>query len=114
MWDITEGDPMPHRFETAQTAQLGTTTTKQASVYAGSSDAKNRVMEFWQKERDAMNAMKVEHDLPKAIKSFRAALELNPDHEDSHYYLGNCLALQGDPDGALDHLKQLIEINPQS
>jgi hypothetical protein len=39
-----------------------------------------------------MNAMKVENDNPKAIALFREAFALNPSHEDSHYYLGLCLA----------------------
>src|SRR5262249_49866327 len=42
MWDITEGDPLPDRFETSQTPEHGTTMTKQESVKADSPDAKNR------------------------------------------------------------------------
>ena len=61
-----------------------------------------------------MNAMKVENDNPKAIALFREALALNPSHEDSHYYLGFCLAGQGDADGALAQLDELKRINPQS
>jgi tetratricopeptide (TPR) repeat protein len=58
--------------------------------------------------------MKVEKDNPKAIALFREALALNPSHEDSHYYLGLCLASQADPDGALAQLDELKRINPQS
>jgi tetratricopeptide (TPR) repeat protein len=51
---------------------------------------------------------------PKAITLFREALALNPNHEDSHYYLGLCLASQSDPDAALAELDTLKRINPQS
>lgn len=46
-----------------------------------------------------MNAMKVNKDHAKAIRLFREAIELNPVHEDSRYYLG--LASHGDTEGAL-------------
>ena len=61
-----------------------------------------------------MNAMKVDRDIAKAIAASGPRSRLNPDHEDSHYYLGNCLAAQGDSDGALEQLQELIRINPQS
>jgi len=61
-----------------------------------------------------MEAMKIEKNVPKAIRFFCTALELNPDHEDSRYYLGNCLAMQGDWTGALAQLQALTRLNPQS
>lgn len=48
-----------------------------------------------------MNAMKVEQDNVKAVRRFREAIALNPKHEDSRYYLGLCLASQGNANGAL-------------
>ncbi|MEK7685893.1 MAG: FG-GAP-like repeat-containing protein [Verrucomicrobiota bacterium] len=77
-------------------------------------DEKARLLEFWNKQRGAMNAMKVDKNIPKAIQLFRQALELNPRHEDSRYYLGQCLAAQGDAPGALAQLEELTRINPQS
>jgi tetratricopeptide (TPR) repeat protein len=77
-------------------------------------DAKARVITFWEKERGAMHALKVENDIPKAIGLFRQALELDPKHEDSRYYLGNCLAIQGDLQGALAQFEELTRLNPQS
>jgi tetratricopeptide (TPR) repeat protein len=96
-WEITEGEPTPKRRE-------GTT----------SPTDKARVVEFWNKQRAAMNALKIEKDFPKATRLFRQALELDPHHEDALYYLGQCLAAQGDVDGALAKWNGLIRINPQS
>jgi tetratricopeptide (TPR) repeat protein len=73
-----------------------------------------RLLEFWTRQRAAMNAMKIEKDNAKAIGLFRAALALDPNHEDSRYYLGLCLASQNDLDGALAQLDELKRINPQS
>lgn len=77
-------------------------------------DEKQRLLQFWNIQRAAMNAMKVEKDNPKAIRLFREAIELNPKHEDSRYYLGLCLASQGDTDSALATLAGLQHLNPQS
>jgi Flp pilus assembly protein TadD len=77
-------------------------------------DDRQRLLEFWQTQRAAMDAMKLEQDNAKAIVRFREAIALNPQHEDSRYYLGLCLASQGDTDGALAALAELQQLNPQS
>jgi tetratricopeptide (TPR) repeat protein len=77
-------------------------------------DDKQRVRKFWEIQRAAMTAMKVEHDNDKAIGLFRAAIALNPAHEDSRYYLGLCLASQGDSESALAALAELQHRNPMS
>jgi tetratricopeptide (TPR) repeat protein len=69
---------------------------------------------FWEKQRAAMNAMKVEGDVGKAVRLFRDALALNPGHEDSLYYLGNCLAAQGDAAGARESFARLVRLNAHS
>lgn len=74
---------------------------------------KQRTLDFWTKQRAAMNAMKVEKDNQKAIPLFRESLALNPGHEDSLYYLATCLASQGDTDGALAQLAELKRLNSQ-
>jgi tetratricopeptide (TPR) repeat protein len=78
------------------------------------SDDKQRLLRFWATQRAAMNAMKIEGDNAKAIALFREAIALNPQHEDSRYYLGLCLATLGDPAGALAALAALQQLNPQS
>jgi tetratricopeptide (TPR) repeat protein len=75
---------------------------------------KQRLLQFWNIQRAAMDAMKIERDNLKAIRLFREAIALNPKHEDSRYYLGLCLASQGDTDGALDALAELQELSPHS
>jgi cytochrome c-type biogenesis protein CcmH/NrfG len=61
-----------------------------------------------------MQALKVEHDIPKAITLFREALAFDASHEDARYYLGHCLAEQGDIDGALRQYEQITRLNPRS
>jgi tetratricopeptide (TPR) repeat protein len=85
-----------------------------AGALPRSTDDKQRLLQFWQTQRAAMNAMKVERDNPKAIALFREAIALNPQHEDSRYYLGQCLAGQGDVEGALAALEALQQLNPHS
>jgi tetratricopeptide (TPR) repeat protein len=109
MWEVTEDTPVLKRLTVRERPPLVTS----ASPGAGKSD-RQRLQEFWTHQRAAMDAMKVEKDILKAIGHFRAALVLNPDHEDSRYYLGNCLAMRGDSEGALEQLKHLTRINPQS
>lgn len=77
-------------------------------------DEKERLLQFWNIQRAAVNAMRVEKDHPKAIRLFRQAIDLNPKHEDSRYYLGLCLAEQGDIDRALTTLAELQQLNPRS
>ncbi|MBI3682671.1 MAG: VCBS repeat-containing protein, partial [Acidobacteria bacterium] len=98
IWSITEGEREPrvfepHRPESAKAARL---------------------VRFWEKQRAAMDAMKRDRDLPKAAQLFREALALNAGHEDSHYYLANCLAALGDVPGAIAELDALVQANPQS
>jgi enediyne biosynthesis protein E4 len=112
IWEITEGNPTPRRIGSRTTTSLLDPGSLGPS--GGTADERARLRQFWDKERAAMDAMKTEQDLPKAITLFHAALELNPQHEDSHYYLGQCLAAQGDITGALAHLQTLTDINPQS
>lgn len=96
-YECIEGESVPRRVEVKFPA-----------------DEKQRLLQFWNTQRAAMNAMKVEKDNPKAIRLFREAIELNPKHEDSRYYLGLCLASQGDTDDALATLAGLQQLNPQS
>ena len=58
--------------------------------------------------------MKVDQDLSAATALFRQALEIDRTHEDSIYYLGNCLAEQGDLEGALSRFAELMDLTPNS
>ena len=103
IWNLIEGDPVARRkpLEAAQAA-------------AASPSSRDRLVEFWEKQRAAMDALKRENDIAKAARLFREAVALNPTHEDSRYYLANCLYAQGDNAGALEQLDELIRMNPQS
>ncbi|HKW97063.1 MAG TPA: FG-GAP-like repeat-containing protein [Bryobacteraceae bacterium] len=102
IWDLTEGDPVPRRFSPG------------ANSASAQQPSANQVVEFWARQRLAMDALKKENDIPKAVRLFREAVALNPSHEDSRYYLANCLYAEGDTRGALEQLDALIQINPQS
>lgn len=75
---------------------------------------KQRQLAFWQTQRAGMDAMKVRGDNAAAIPLFREAIALNPQHEDSRYYLGLCLASLGETEAALVALAELQQLNPQS
>ena len=106
IWDITQGAHearpfVPHASEIIE-ATAPVQLDKATLVY------------FWEKQHAAMDAMKREHDFTKAAGLFREALALNPEHEDSHYYLANCLVAQGDIPSAIAELDKLARINPQN
>jgi len=92
IWELTEGEPAPRA--------------------AGGGRAE--LAEFWRTQRAAMDAMKKSRDPHAAIDLFRRALEIDPGHEDSLYYLANCLADTGDVDTALATLDELKRRNPMS
>jgi tetratricopeptide (TPR) repeat protein len=121
-WEITEAEPVPKRFiahALHSPASLSSNSTDGLKLTGSftrqdSAEDKARVLEFWRTLREAMNAMKIAKDNSKAIPLFRAALALDSKHEDAHYYLGQCLAAEGDVDGALAQFEELTRINPHS
>jgi tetratricopeptide (TPR) repeat protein len=116
-YEITEGDPVPKKIVAADVKRLTASeshTEQSLPTLAPGKPDKARLLEFWNKQRAAMSAMKIERDNARAVGLFREALALDPRHEDSRYYLGLCLASQGDTDGALAELAELQRLNPQS
>jgi hypothetical protein len=105
IWDITEGQREAKLFEPRS--------NQSASGLAGPAD-KAALVRFWEKEHAAMDAMKRDKEMAKAAQLFREALAINPAHEDSRYYLANCLAALGDVPAAAVELDGLARINPQS
>lgn len=106
IWEITQGEREAKLFDPNPASVSPAGTPVQLDKAA--------LVQFWDKQHAAMDAMKRERNLAKAAALFRQALAINPDHEDSHYYLANCLASSGDIPGALAELDQLIRINPQN
>lgn len=106
IWDITQGEP---------TARIFTPGTPAIDMARSPGELSPTMLAaFWDKQHAAMDAMKRENDFAKAIALFREALAINPSHEDSHYYLANCLAASGDVSSALGELDTLARINPQN
>lgn len=103
IWDITQGETQAKPFASAAS-------TKEMAAQLD----KSTLAQFWEKQHAAMDAMKRERNFPKAIQLFREALAMNPAHEDSHYYLANCLAASGDIAGAIGELDALARLNPQN
>ena len=118
-YEFTEGEAEPRKLSSVREPGRRPLSTREAPAPATSPEKrsmeeKQRLVKFWETERAAMNALKVEHDHGRAAALFREAIALNPAHEDSRYYLGLCLASQGDVDGALAALADLQKLNPQS
>lgn len=106
IWEITQGENGVKPFGTSG---------HQDGVAPGLAQLDRKTLSrFWEKQRAAMDAMKRDHNINRATQLFREALALNPGHEDSHYYLANCLAAAGDVKGAVSELDMLIRINPES
>ena len=113
-YEILEGDNQPRRLVADVRRLHSEIGNSESLLTSAATNDRQRLLQFWNTQRAAMNAMKVEQDNAKAIRLFREAITLNPAHEDSRYYLGLCLASQGDAEGALGALAELQQINPQS
>src|SRR5207253_2413185 len=53
-------------------------------------------------------------DYAGAVKSFRAAVKINPQHAEAHFFLGTTLELAGDSDAALAEYQELVRIDRDS
>ena len=107
IWDITQGEPEARIFTMLPAGAS-------QAVAAASQTDKGGIVQFWNEQHAAMDAMKRERDFAKAVLLFGEALDINPNHEDSHYYLANCLAALGDIPAAIAELDALSRINPQN
>ena len=111
IYDVVQGDPQVQPFTTSN----GNVTERANTAYVAPVPLdRAAAAQFWAKQHAAMDAMKRERDCSKAVPFFREALAINPQHEDSRYYLANCLATLDDIPSAVAELDALIEINPRS
>lgn len=74
---------------------------------------RQRIVRFWQLQREA-NRLRLAGDFDAAIESFEAALEINPSHEDSLYYLGISLEEVGEYARAEEAYRRILELAPNS
>jgi tetratricopeptide (TPR) repeat protein len=65
---------------------------------------------FWATYQEA-SAHRSAGDCERAILLYREALRQRPGHEDSLYYLGNCLRERGDYGDAIEAYRQLADLN---
>jgi Flp pilus assembly protein TadD len=63
---------------------------------------------------DQASELRIAGDFAGAAALYRTLLEIHPDHEDSLYYLGNCLVELGREKEALAQFERLAQVNPRS
>jgi tetratricopeptide (TPR) repeat protein len=78
-----------------------------------SDEERQRVRLFWQRFGDA-TAARIGGDCGRAIDLYVEALRLDPRHEDSFYYLGQCRRTTRRPVEARQAFERLVEVNPAS
>ncbi len=88
-------------------------TTTQPDRDAISAEQKSKITSFWSAYEKA-ESLRISGDTRGAVKYYRKALEINPAHENSLYYLGNMLSELGRHDEAVSTFKRLISVNPRS
>lgn len=71
------------------------------------------VMLFWQYYNKATN-QRTSTQFNKAIENYRSALNINPTHKNSLYYIGNMHLVTGNYEAAKKSWEKLIEVNPSS
>ncbi len=74
---------------------------------------RERIAGFWAAYHEATR-IRSEGDFEGAAERYREALRMRPDHEESLYYLGNCLFELGEYVSAIDVYETLIKVNSQS
>ena len=74
---------------------------------------KARVLAFWQTYQTATER-RVARDFEAAAGAYRQALALEPRHEDSLYYLGQCERERGRTAAARQAFERLVELDPRS
>jgi len=109
IWDVEQGGAAPSASRTSRAPLKVRSETGHPSELS-----REEFAEFWRRQRAAVRAMKVDMDRPKAIELFRSALELNPTHGDSLYFVANCLVDEGKLDEAMEHLSTLMKADPSS
>lgn len=115
-YELREGHPEIRRVaRPASGAQsIGGKSSPSATQAEIPTDPRTRVRRFWDLQRAGMNALKVDRDHPKAIRLLRDALAIDPNHQDSRYYLAQALVGMGDTESALRELTFLQGIAPAS
>jgi tetratricopeptide (TPR) repeat protein len=83
------------------------------ALRADATGEKAHVLQFWQ-EYQAATERRIAGDFEAATLRYRQALALEPRHEDSLYYLGQCERQRGRTAEARDAFERLVLLNPLS
>jgi tetratricopeptide (TPR) repeat protein len=73
----------------------------------------DRIKDFWAAFNRG-NALRAQGAFAPAVPAFRKALEINPHHEDSLYYLGTSLYETGEYEQAAIEFRKILAENPSS
>lgn len=76
-------------------------------------EKKSLLRDFWNHYHQATR-LRTDSSWKLAIPRYRAALEIDPQHEESLYYLGTCLLETGRYPEAREAYERLIQVNPRS
>ncbi len=93
--------------------QSGCTRAGDETVSVDDNPVRARLRSFWQLYNEATQ-LRTAGKFAAAAERYRAALAINPIHEDSIYYLAACCIELGSYDEAVKHLKDLVRQNPAS
>ncbi|MFQ5701479.1 MAG: tetratricopeptide repeat protein, partial [Acidobacteriota bacterium] len=80
---------------------------------SGSASGDPSIITFWKTVPEATR-LRLKGDFAGAAAIYEKALSLNPDHEDSLYYLGQCRVALGQYEEAARVFSKLIAVNPDS
>ncbi|MCP5051967.1 MAG: tetratricopeptide repeat protein, partial [bacterium] len=109
-WELEEGNPVPERRKVGRSENGKATRQEKTSEM----DERQRITLFWERQRAAVQALKVEKNIDKAISLFKEALDLDPVHEDSLNYLGQAQVMKGELRGAIAAYERLTRVNSSS
>jgi Tfp pilus assembly protein PilF len=74
---------------------------------------KERIKTFWAAYNRA-STFRIQSDFARAVPAYREALQINPQHEDSLYYLGTSQEELGAFGEAIETFRRLLDVNPAS
>lgn len=74
---------------------------------------RQRLTDFWDSYHEGTR-LRTAGLFGDAAESYLRALEVNPEHEESFYYLGNCWFELGEYEKAREVFENLTEVNPES
>ena len=101
------------RLVEGQEPEVRAEATPSVPAAANEADRKASVLRFWQAFNEATSVRRA-GDFVGAARLYREALAINPEHEDSIYYLGQSLQETGDYDGARQAFQRLVALNRSS